>query len=184
MSQLTCKIHWIHSTNDESFDSILWNQWEKRQKENLSRSVHPVRLKSSVLARMSFEKLKRLHGTAFNPSYSHTEELGLCSVTLEQSLYSGIDIERSDRVIRKDALKMFINDDDSDLTPLQLWCLKEAAFKALNNSLKSQGPKLIKPIIIHENQKFSFGKFQGDWKLTETFLRDHHYLVALTSLYC
>lgn len=178
MNHLTCKIYWDYSTTDETFETELWNRWEKKQKSILSDSVHPVRLKLSVLARMSFEKLKTLHGEVFNPSYAHTDDLGLCSVTENLNEFSGIDIERTDRVIPKESYKMFINDEDADLPPLQLWCIKEAAFKALSNSFNRTEPKLLKEITIDSNESFHYKKCEGSFLIEKKEIKGIDYLIA------
>jgi phosphopantetheinyl transferase (holo-ACP synthase) len=70
-------------------------------------------------------------------SLSHTKEIG-CALTskigsaTQQGPYSiGVDIEESQRRIRPNAEKYFASFLDGESTPLKLWSLKEAAFKAL-----------------------------------------------------
>ena len=86
-------------------------------------------------------------------SLSHTR--GYVAASFENSskiLSIGIDIEIFSRPVKPGIEKFFVNsEDDSKYSLLELWTLKEAAFKALSPLLKDE--KLtLKKIWINKNQ--------------------------------
>jgi phosphopantetheinyl transferase (holo-ACP synthase) len=92
-------------------------------------------------------------------SLSHSGEIGAAIAGLE-SVYNGlgIDIESQQREIKKGMEKYYLNLHDEDMPLLNLWCLKEAAFKALSPIINeypfdtTKNRFLLKNIWIKDNQ--------------------------------
>src|SRR5690606_6721348 len=102
----------------------------------------------------------------FKVSLSHTR--GLSAAVLGENCASvGIDIERIDRRFNPATQKYYLTTEDRrDLTALELWCIKEAAFKAFAPLKTYQTIKdvlVLKDLnVIAENIIFN-GKEVASW---------------------
>jgi phosphopantetheinyl transferase (holo-ACP synthase) len=84
-------------------------------------------------------------------SLSHTKKVGAAIVgKISKFRGVGVDIEWKNRPIKNGATKYFQNEFDETMEPLELWVMKEAAFKALH-SLKLTETELLKKIVINKN---------------------------------
>lgn len=72
-------------------------------------------------------------------SRSHTQNFtAACTLNTESGstvLSVGIDLEPKDRPLKEDISKFYLHPDDQAASPLENWCAKEAAFKALSSYL-------------------------------------------------
>ena len=94
----------------------------------------------------------------------------------------GVDIESKQRTIKEKSTKYFINDQDApslDLDTLQLWCIKEACFKALANA--GTGITLLKEVVITGNQ-FHYINKKTDSNNRFTILPHSDFILVLA--YC
>ncbi len=83
-------------------------------------------------------------------SLSHTREVAAAILAQKSKdlLGVGIDIEKSDRLVKPELLDKFQNDRDEGLDPLELWCAKEAAFKASSYFWKKEKTFVLKDIGV------------------------------------
>ncbi len=91
-------------------------------------------------------------------SLSHTKTTGAAMVAARSECKSvGIDIEKTDRKLADKIAKKFINQQDqSDRSILEIWAMKEAAFKAITGikeELKIEQSLVLQNIIL-SNQSF------------------------------
>lgn len=84
-------------------------------------------------------------------SLSHTHGAAAAySAKVEQVQTLGLDIEWDDRIVKEQTYKFYIRPyEDQKYTPLEIWSLKEAAFKAFY--LLGSAPKGLKDIILSDN---------------------------------
>ncbi|POB14671.1 MULTISPECIES: 4'-phosphopantetheinyl transferase family protein [unclassified Halobacteriovorax] len=79
-------------------------------------------------------------------SISHTKELAACALCTNKDVKSvGIDIEWSDRKMREGTFKYFVSH-ERELnihSPLEIWCIKEAAFKAYSPFHDDENEKIL-----------------------------------------
>lgn len=89
-------------------------------------------------------------------SLSHTKNIGAALLGNSPELLSiGLDLEVASRLVEERAKKFFFNDNDAPLSLLELWCLKEAVFKALDpvkEQFKLNGPILFTNLIVGPDQ--------------------------------
>lgn len=152
-----------------------------RKFENTNRNASYFSARECLSKIFKYEKLSQknfneievtdFHKEANHPSVTislaHTKTYAIATVAYNNQFKGlGVDIEHQERKIKDDSLKYFKNDFDiTELSTLELWCVKEACFKALSNS--GQEVKLLKEVIIHkdmfylENKKDTiFAQFQ------------------------
>lgn len=160
--------------------------WDQLVKQCLSSDVHPDRKKSFILSRMALWEC--LKGLGHSPevtdllvgdysnlksfpqltiSLSHTKEVGAALVGDRQSFRSlGIDIEHEARPVKDSVAQRIAHPEDEKLRNIEIWCLKEAAFKALMNSGEFPKPVEFSSIHIgHKTWSHSPSGFNGEWEL-------------------
>ena len=94
-------------------------------------------------------------------SLSHTKGAG-CAMTLysELNVNIGIDIEWNDRKYTEEIRKFFINeDDDTNLSTLETWCVKEATFKAYHPIYNGEKNLILKDFKI-KNKHIYFNQIK------------------------
>ncbi len=115
-------------------------------------------------------------------SLSHTEDYGAAALAYQnQHRAIGIDIENKSRNIKDATKKLFVNDRDDDASLLELWCKKEAAFKAIYPLYQGDKALVLKDIWIQDNR---FGlcqdhQLEGVVKIKES---DHNLFCAIATL--
>lgn len=68
-------------------------------------------------------------------SLSHTPAAGAAIIADKVTYRSvGVDIESPSRKVKDSIIQRISHPDDGSFLPIELWCLKEACFKALMNS--------------------------------------------------
>jgi 4'-phosphopantetheinyl transferase EntD len=161
-------------------------EWEKLIHFSLGENVHSGRKKGFCLARealrLSLRKmgkdlqisetiLKNFHSTEKFPditlSLSHTAQVGVALVAEKAKIRSlGIDVEPLERNVKPEILKRISNQNDLSLSAIEIWCLKEAAFKALMNTDQFSKNLEFSDIVIH-GDKFSHppSGMEGRWEL-------------------
>ncbi len=113
-------------------------------------------------------------------SLSHTKDTVAALVGDRNDFYSvGIDIEFQTRTFSPEGQKYFINSDDSkDEELLILWCIKEAAFKALSNG--GYPIKLLKEVVVEENN-FYFIRDENKSKYPFKLIKQNGLIIALAA---
>jgi 4'-phosphopantetheinyl transferase EntD len=161
-------------------------QWELLIKLTLGDEVHSDRKKGFLLSREALiEALKTNHVSAniselaldshstlthfpqFTISLSHTKECGASLVADRQTFRSvGIDIEHEERVVKDSIFDRISHPQDRKLRNIELWCLKEAAFKALMNSGNFEKPIEFSSIEIgNDIWTHSPSGLKGEWEM-------------------
>lgn len=107
----------------------------------------------SDLELINFQHLKKFPD--FVLSLSHTKDAGAAVLARKSEVISiGIDIEWNDRMMKPGTEKFYRNQEDSFYPDnIELWTMKEAAFKALSpvyTSLDVPGVLVLSKIIIKE----------------------------------
>jgi hypothetical protein len=109
-------------------------------------------------------------------SLSHTRGMGAAAlIKRDLVLGVGIDVEWSDRIIKPGMEKFFVNElDQTNLKPIELWTVKEAAFKTLSPIGTFPGTLVLSKIIIHGNRFFT----NEEPHLKGTFHIHHHQIAG------
>lgn len=171
------------------------DQWEKLAEKVLGTEVHPNRMRGFILSRQALLECLRESGhtisidqltlsdycslTAFPQftiSLSHTSEKGAALIADRKNFRSvGIDIEQEHRVVKESILQRISHPHDLKLRNIEIWCLKEAVFKALMNSGNFEKPLEFSSILI-EDQRWSHppSKLSGEWELES----QNQYIIA------
>ncbi len=102
-------------------------------------------------------------------SLSHTNEFAMAAATYCEEIKSiGVDLENCSREIKPGIEKFFINEEDEIKSTLHLWCIKEAAFKAISPLYKDDKQLVLKDIAVKSNGDFKLllePAIDGHWKL-------------------
>jgi len=114
-------------------------------------------------------------------SLAHTKGLGAAVVGCAKKFQSvGIDVEYADREMKKESCRFFINEeDDKSYSPLELWVIKEAAYKAL--TLSNNDQHTMKSIIIKKNS-FTYNKQTDCFQMTTIDYRASKLFIAVASI--
>lgn len=164
------------------------SEWNELVTQTLGADVHPKRAHSFCLAREAlrdcFQELGiklsvkdiQLEGYAhlqghpsLTLSLSHTAEWGAALVGNSSEYASlGIDIEPLERVVKPMILARVSHAEDIDMSPIHLWALKEASFKALMNTGTFEVPQEFSSIKISEGKwNHSPSGINGEWKIEQ-----------------
>ena len=110
-------------------------------------------------------------------SLAHTRGLAAACLAekMDDVLAVGIDCEHSERAFRSEILTKFAHENDKAISPLHLWCAKEAAFKAASYFWKEEKTFVLKDITIEGKTFVVPNLLQG----TLSFELKDDYLVAL-----
>ena len=176
----------------QSLDKLNEGEWKSLSDRVLGPDIHPERRETFCFAREALRLalceydykveipdlvLSGYHSLAKFPeltfSLSHTRKTGVALLGRTKDFHSlGVDVERSDRAV-KDSLrdKICHPDDEAKLRNIELWVLKEAAFKCLSNSgLYSQQPLYTDLKVSGSSWQHSPSGIKGECELT---LHDH-----------
>lgn len=148
----------IHSDRKMSF--LLSRDALKNALKEFGFEVAPAKLK--VIEYAELEGFPQL-----TISLSHTKDWGAAYVAERKDFRSiGIDIEHEERIVKDAVHARIAHPGDENLRNIELWCLKEAAFKALLNTRQFAKPMEFSSIRI-ENQKWSHAPsgLAGEWEL-------------------
>lgn len=146
--------------------------WELLTSFTLQSNAHPQRVQSFRLARealrlalLEYEKEVHLadlvlldyHRLEKFPEYrislTHNKTYGAAVIAPSfECLSVGIDIEDINRQTRPDVMEKIRHPQDAELAPLERWCLKEAAYKALVNSKRVMGAQKFSEIFVSKQQ--------------------------------
>jgi 4'-phosphopantetheinyl transferase EntD len=162
----------------------------------LGDATHPNRLKGFCLARYALSLLLRDRGEfpdmadlaltkpnvidkypQFVVSLSHSPQVGAAALAQIETYRSiGIDVELQTRTVKKNILDRISHPADlSSLSPIEKWCLKEAAFKAIMNTGIFSAPVEFSSIEL-SNKNWKHGSLRGDWDLH--LKKDHFVALA------
>lgn len=169
--------------------------WEALANLELGENIHPGRKRGYFLAREAMRSLFRNEGIDVpinelrlvqhkeliaHPDYtislSHTPTWGAAILGNKKTYRSiGVDIESQTRIVKEMIKERIAHPEDIKLTNLELWCLKEASFKAIMNTGLFDRPFEFSDIQISSNTwSYSPANLAGEWAL-ET---KHEHLVA------
>ena len=100
-------------------------------------------------------------------SLSHTKECGAALIAERKIFRSvGIDIENEGRLVKDSIRERIAHQGDINLRNIEIWCLKEAVFKALMNTGLFPKPIEFGSIEIKNGKWFhSPSQLSGEWEL-------------------
>ena len=161
-------------------------EWETLSSLTLGDAVHSDRKNGFLLARQALQNCLTEVGVSVSPkglnlrnfhqlenveqftiSLSHTAECGAAMLADRIFFRSvGIDIEREDRVVKDSIRERIAHKDDANFRNIELWCLKEAAFKALMNTEQFEKPLEFSSICIGKDSwSHSPSSLKGKWEM-------------------
>ncbi len=140
-----------------SFDFDAYTNSRLALKKLIENEGFSVKDLKSDLILESYQQLP--HYPEFITSISHTKGAGAAVLGLKNEYLSlGIDIEWSNRLLKDEAQRFFRHQADSNYeNNLELWTMKEAAFKALS-PLGHPGVLVLSKIIIQNGIFWSEAK--------------------------
>lgn len=174
-------------------------EWELLSLSTLGSEVHSDRKMGFLLSRDALKNalkvmqvevaipdlvLEGFHALQGYPqltvSLSHTKACGAALVAERKDFRAvGIDIEEDGRVVKDSIRQRIAHPDDQNLRNIELWCVKEAAFKALMNTDLFPKPIEFGSINIQDRKWFhSPSGLSGEWEITSI----RPYVVALAFL--
>lgn len=161
-------------------------EWEMLIKFSLPDDVHSDRKNGFLLSRQALIHALKEQGLEisagalqltshseirdlpqFTISLSHTKIAGAALVADRKTYRSvGIDIEQEERIVKDSIKNRVSHPDDKNLRNIELWCLKEAAFKALMNTGSFEKPLEFSSICIRDGKwTHSPSGLEGEWEL-------------------
>ena len=161
-------------------------EWQTLSSLTLGEGVHSDRKNGFLLARQALQNCLAEVGVKVSParlnlrnfhqlenveqftlSLSHTSECGAAMIANRKFFRSvGIDIEREDRVVKDSIRERITHKDDANFRNIELWCLKEAVFKALMNTEKFEKPLEFSSICIGKDSwSHSPSGLEGKWEV-------------------
>lgn len=161
-------------------------EWEMLIKFSLPDDVHSDRKNGFLLSRQALIHALKEQGLEisagalqltshseirdlpqFTISLSHTKIAGAALVADRKTYRSvGIDIEQEERIVKDSIKNRVSHPDDKNLRNIELWCLKEAAFKTLMNSGSFEKPLEFSSICIGDGKwTHSPSGLEGEWEL-------------------
>jgi 4'-phosphopantetheinyl transferase EntD len=161
-------------------------QWQMLSSLTLGEGVHSDRKNGFLLARQALQNCLAEVGVKVSParlnlrnfhqlenveqftlSLSHTSECGAAMIADRKFFRSvGIDIEREDRVVKDSIRERITHKDDTNFRNIEIWCLKEAVFKALMNTEKFEKPLEFSSICIGKDSwSHSPSGLEGKWEV-------------------
>jgi phosphopantetheinyl transferase (holo-ACP synthase) len=161
-------------------------EWENLVTHFLGPGVHPGRQKGFCLAREALRLALKEQGEKveisdlglqqhcevskakkWTISISHTPLWGAAIIGDKKEYRSvGIDIEPMVREVKQIIRERISHPEDMNLRNLELWCVKEAAFKAAMNTLIFEKPIEFSDLLItHEKWTHLPSKIQGEWHI-------------------
>ncbi len=112
-------------------------------------------------------------------SLSHTRGLAASALCVNEQINSiGVDIEWCGRKIREGSFKYFVSQ-DIELefhSPLEIWCIKEAAFKAYSPIYEKNQSHNKKVLVLTDFRISEHGKLKGPGSIELAYqIREHEY---------
>lgn len=170
----------------KTLDNHKTSEWNDLVLEVLGTKVHPNRVQGFLLSRQAlleamaefgknlrikdldleeFHQLKKEKD--YTLSLSHSKDVGAALVVKKTDFRSvGIDIEDENRIVKDTILERVSHPEDLNLRKIELWCLKEAAFKALMNSQNFDKPVEFSSIIISRHTwSHPPSALEGEWEI-------------------
>lgn len=161
-------------------------EWEILSNLTLGTGLHSDRKQGFLLARQALQNCLAEVGVCVSPkglnlrnfhllenvehftiSLSHTVECGAAILADRKNFRSvGIDLEREDRVVKDSIRQRIAHKDDAKFRSIELWCLKEAVFKALMNTEEFEKPIEFSSICIGKDSwSHSSSGLKGKWEM-------------------
>lgn len=135
---------------------------------------------SNFTTYQDIEIYNHLHLKADNSilvSLTHTNSLAAAAISTSKNISSiGIDIESTSREMKEGILKFFRREDDEVDNVLELWCIKEAAFKAISPLYQQEKRLVLKDIIINDKGEFILDSEQSIKGLYKIEVKEDHYV--------
>ncbi len=133
-------------------------------------------LEAQAIELQNFSKIKGIDDQVISLSHTSPNFAAAVAGSINNFKSVGVDLEKSDRVMKINSGRHFLNDgDDPELHQdlLRGWCKKEAAFKAWApfwDDFSEGKPLVLKDLDIRGNQFFRKGKSEelGFVELIET----------------
>jgi len=186
----------LHILNTESADPTLLERWLVIAHQRM-KDVHANRYKEWALARLCLEKCFHDLGYHLKPhefvfknenllegfqhlsfSLSHSKNWAAAFVGSTQlARLVGVDIELKNRKVPDNVKHRLTNKSDQIKNPLELWVIKEAAFKSLPR-LAQEGIWLNNLVVKESSFELEGSPFKGSFELQE------HTDVLVAKAYC
>lgn len=190
--QLTWQLLDINLISLEGPQLLGASSWHPQRK--LAHTASLICLGS--LAQIPAELLKEQHYYKIKDrpllcSRSHTQNFtAACMLNVEPGpmvLSVGIDLEPKDRLLKEDISKFYLHPADRVASPLENWCAKEAAFKALSSYLLFHQTPLsktltLKDFIVQEERFFMDPSLEIEAQGRLEWHRREEHLVCLAVL--
>lgn len=161
-------------------------EWEMLSLSTLGADVHSDRKMGFLLSREALKSA--LSNRGFSPSISqltlvnyhevvgfpqltislsHTKECGAAVIAERKNFRSlGIDIEEETRIVKDSIRERISHPSDINLRNIEIWCIKEAVFKALMNTDLFPKPIEFSSIQIQNGiWTHSPSQLSGEWLL-------------------
>jgi len=177
------------ATLDESFSHPILEEMRPHRRLDYGGSRQAL---SNLLAKEGFDRqfppeLINHHRIVDAPGYvgsfAHTKGVGAAALAGTDNIYSvGIDLEEVDREVSESNLRFFMNDREPQISPLEIWVLKEAIYKALTpRLLDGKASCSLKKIYLKAGGLFAFGDYSGSFSLKKVEYQKRTYLVGLAA---
>lgn len=174
---IDCNLAWV-------YEKDLTHEWleqvplsvksigEKRQREfAASRKALSEVCEHRPIAELSIvDHSHLLADPKLKVSLSHTRGMS-AAISSREVKAIGIDIEDPNRSFNPAVSKFFLRDDDLDISTLQLWCIKEAAFKALCPLKIHQDVKEV--MVLKDLSVGADGIYFADHKVADWNFQSH-----------
>lgn len=166
------QIHW-------SFESDIVASWLESVPQSI-KSLGEKRIREYAASRHSLAQVSGIHEISeleienhhhlkHHPdlivSLSHTRGIS-AAICSKQHHSVGIDIEHMDRKFKSETAKFFKTSKDDDMNLLQLWSVKEAAFKAVDPMgfrLENKTILVLKDLVVKKQKIELAGKPIASW---------------------
>jgi 4'-phosphopantetheinyl transferase EntD len=170
----------------QTIENLNNSEWDELVTKSLGKNFHPDRKSSFILSRKALQNCLKEHGinadihqlsienhsklihfSRFCLSLAHTKSCGAALIADSKIFKSvGIDIELTERKVSEAVKERISHPEDANLKNIELWCLKEAAFKAIMNTTFFKVPIEFSSIkIASKHWSHSPSGLKGEWEL-------------------
>jgi len=170
----------------ETLENLNLSEWESFTEKTLGTKLHPERMKGFILSRKALQKALEEQGLNASItqlatenhsklinfpnlclSLAHTKSCGAALIADKKTFKSvGIDIELNNRPVHDAVRERISHPEDLNLINIEIWCLKEAAFKAIMNTQSFSAPVEFSSIKISDRYwTHSPTGLIGEWEL-------------------
>lgn len=162
-----------------SYEDELPETWIELVPERV-KAITPKRVREFAASRNALAKLCKRdnfddleiegnshlrHDPKTKVSLSHTRGISAAAISSSHTAI-GVDVEFADRIFKEAVAKFFKHSEDYAISTLELWCIKEAAFKAFEPLKHYQSIKdtlVLKDLTVTEKEVIFNQKAIASW---------------------